>query len=65
MRHGERQGTAGERHAVRDQACAEFGEESLGARRGAGCIDQPCQRRTQLHGPARWQGPFIIIIGTW
>jgi hypothetical protein len=65
VRHSKRQRPAGERHIVRKQARAEFGEEPVSARRNAGRIDQPCQRRTQLHAPIMRQGPLIVIIGTW
>jgi hypothetical protein len=65
VRHGERQRTAGERQAVPCQARPEFAEEPAGARRSAGGIDQPCQRRTQLHVPIMRQGGFLVIVGTW
>jgi hypothetical protein len=65
VRHGKRQRAAGERHVVRDQACAEFGEErsapgeALAASTSHVSVELSCMR------PIMWQGPLIVIIGTW
>ena len=65
VRYGERKRAAGERQVIPDQARPEFAQEPVRARRSAGRIDQPCQRRTQLHGAIMWQGRFLVIIRTW
>ena len=59
------QGTAGQRQIIGDQMRAKFGKEPVRARRSAGRIDQPCQRRIQLHGPIMWQRRLVVINRPW
>ena len=42
---------ARERQAIRDQTRADLGQQPVGARRLAGRIDEPGERRRELHGP--------------
>ena len=49
MGHRKRQGTAGQRQAVGHQPAAEFGQEPVGAWRGAGLVHQPGQRCGEIH----------------
>jgi hypothetical protein len=50
VRNGKRQRAADERQAILDQTRAEFRQQPVGARRLAGCIDEPGERRRKLHG---------------
>ena len=50
VRHGHRQGAARERHAIRAQTCADLGQQPVCARRLNGRIDEPGERRRELHG---------------
>ena len=49
MRHRQGQGAAGQRHAVGLQPAAELDQEPVRAGRGAGLVDQPGERRGQIH----------------
>jgi hypothetical protein len=61
----ERQGAAGERQTIGDHMRAEVGKEPVGSERSTGRIDQPRQRRIQLHGPIMWQRRLIVINRPW
>jgi hypothetical protein len=50
VRHGQCQGAARERQAIRDRTHADLGQQPVGARRLAGRIDEPGERRRELHG---------------
>ena len=49
MWHRERQRAAGQRQTVGQQPAAELGQEPVRARRGAGLVHQPGERRGQIH----------------
>ena len=51
VRHRQRQSAARERQAIRNQMRADFGQQPVGTRRLAGRIDEPGERRRELHGP--------------